>query len=75
MGRKSENHYPAFFNGLNDAFAPFPAGSDIPGSNPATNAVRFEHGAHGVCSRLIFDGMADENVVSHGRPYVNNVSQ
>ena len=65
MGGEDENHDPGLLNGFDDALAPFHAGSDIPRGNPAADAIRFEDGADRVGGRFVFDGVADENVVSH----------
>lgn len=63
--RENEDHDPTFFNGVNNTFAPFHAGSDVTGGNPAADAARFEHGANCISRRLIFGGVADKNVVGH----------
>ena len=63
---KNEEHGPTGMDGVNDGFAPVAAGQDVPGRDPAADAVGLQCGTDGVGGGLVLVGITDEDVVGHG---------
>jgi hypothetical protein len=64
-GRKNQDQGMGFLDRIKDRFAPIAARQDIPGSNPAADAMGFQGGDHRIGDGAILMGIADKNIVGH----------
>jgi hypothetical protein len=71
IGREDQHHDPAFFNGVNDGFAPLHAGKHVAWSDPAPDSLRLQHGANRIGGDFVFRGVADKDVVGHSFVQLN----
>ena len=65
IGRENQDQGLGFLDGVNDRRPPIAARQDIPGSNPAADAMGFQSGAHRIGDGAILMGIADKNIVGH----------
>ena len=52
---------------VNDGFAPVTAGQDVPGRDPAADAVGLQGGDDGIGRGLVLAGIADKDLMGHVR--------
>ena len=65
VGRENQDQGMGFLDSINDRFAPIFSRNDIPGSNPAADAMGFQGGDHRIRDGAIIMGITDKHVVGH----------
>src|SRR5262249_54422798 len=68
---EDQHHHPAAVDPLDDPGAPLVAGGDVPGCDPAPDAMTFEHRAGRVGPGLVPRRVAQEDVVSSSRSFAH----